>query len=235
MMSNADTNLYISIIAETTYGAIELGAVFLNPSPEIEQDIYAYDVENLTNFKDIYDITNRNYTQIASESGILTIFFFDEFSAYQFLYRSKELHSMNCNTTENLKYAYPWNQSNKFSIAATSMGNCLLSIVPSASQDSSVIYGDNSYEYYIHILQIVSLKYEGPGKVDVVSGYNETYKLFDFSNKTYKLWDDTVVYGELISFIIPPDGNLYIEYENLNLIDKLIKVNHLSLHSLFQL
>uniref|UniRef100_A0A914DX37 Protein kinase domain-containing protein n=1 Tax=Acrobeloides nanus TaxID=290746 RepID=A0A914DX37_9BILA len=43
--------------------------------------------------------------------------------------------------------------------------------------------------------------------------YNESYELFEFSEEESKSWRDLVIYGNLINFVIPPNGALEIEYE----------------------
>uniref|UniRef100_A0A914DWY2 Protein kinase domain-containing protein n=1 Tax=Acrobeloides nanus TaxID=290746 RepID=A0A914DWY2_9BILA len=66
-------------------------------------------------------------------------------------------------------------------------------------------------------MYISSINYVGPSSVKVLSTtyYNESYELFEFSEEESQYWRKLVIYGNLINFIIPPNGTLEIKYEAL--------------------
>lgn len=91
----------------------------------------------------------------------------------------------------------------------------MLTITPAASQLKTVIVTDaanNQYDYFVKVLHIMSLDYYGPGKVNVLLNTNQSqFPLFSFASNETIEWKDTFIYGNLISFIIPPNGNLSID------------------------
>uniref|UniRef100_A0A914DRT9 Protein kinase domain-containing protein n=1 Tax=Acrobeloides nanus TaxID=290746 RepID=A0A914DRT9_9BILA len=63
-------------------------------------------------------------------------------------------------------------------------------------------------------MHISSINYVGPSTVKALSTiYNESYELFEFSEENSTYLEKFVIYGNLINFIIPPNGTLQIEYQ----------------------
>uniref|UniRef100_A0A914CYJ8 Protein kinase domain-containing protein n=1 Tax=Acrobeloides nanus TaxID=290746 RepID=A0A914CYJ8_9BILA len=57
------------------------------------------------------------------------------------------------------------------------------------------------------------MNYNGSLKVKAVTGYNETYILFEYGENDAKLWNNVIVSGNLITLIIPPRGSLDITFQ----------------------
>lgn len=66
-------------------------------------------------------------------------------------------------------------------------------------------------------LFIRELKYIGDGEVRVVVNADKDYELFAFNWDTAVYYEELVVHGELITFIVPANGELYIDYQSLDL------------------
>lgn len=190
-------------------------------------DVYKSD--NLTEYLDYKLFSERNIGSFVSNNSSLSTMVHalginSILGSYQICFRDRELHSANCDTDENLQFAFPLHQLHNKSIGSNDRSrSCLLSIIPAHSQ--SVFVTDiMNIEYYAQILHISKLEYNGTERVQVVSGYNGTFTLFDFDSNTVLLWNNTIVYGQMVSFIIPNHGQLYIEYESVNSADE-IQVN----------
>ena len=74
----------------------------------------------------------------------------------------------------------------------------------------SLKFDQNEYHSYI----ISDFEYIGPGSVSAVSGYNDTFKLFEFDDQTDIQWSYNALPVSLFSFIIPPNGTLIITYSS---------------------
>jgi hypothetical protein len=190
----------------------------------MESFIHIYDSKSLVNFVVTFIASNSSFNPAISESGTLTAFiemediFFDltKTGLLQLWHRNKEAHAKNCLNTENLKFAYPQYETFINNMTALESGDCIFSIIPSSSSmfvplDPLNIF---STSFSVHILNIKSLKYNGSEHVKVVSGYNDSYSLFEFSSEIATYWNNTFIYGDLISFIIPRNGTLFVEYES---------------------
>ena len=186
--------------------------------------IHLYDSKkSLANFVVTFSASNFSYVPAISENGILTafidmndVFFFDltQTGLLQLWCRNKEAHAKNCLNTENLKFAHPQYQTFTNNMTALESGDCIFSIITSSSLIFVPLDPFNLFSISIHILNIKSLKYNGSEHVKVVSGYNDSYSLFEFSSETATYWNNTFIYGDLISFIIPRNGTLIVEYES---------------------
>ena len=63
-------------------------------------------------------------------------------------------------------------------------------------------------------MYVSKINYGGPSTVNFLSTiYNESYELFEFSEENSTYLEKFVIYGNLINFVIPPNGALQIEYE----------------------
>ena len=126
------------------------------------------------------------------------------------MFRILDERFSNCNGTNLVNFASPFQKSFILNAAANASGNCLSSILipylsPSCAQSSP-----------LPIIYISSINYVGLSSVKVLPTiYNESYELFEFSEEDSKYWRDLVIYGNLINFIIPPNGALEIEYKAL--------------------
>lgn len=88
-------------------------------------------------------------------------------------------------------------------MSALQSGSCIFSLI--------VPYVFNYDQVSIATLNVGSLNYRGDANVKVVSGnqhINDTYILFEFNQGNALLWKDITLYGNPISFIIPPGGVL---------------------------
>lgn len=82
---------------------------------------------------------------------------------------------------------------------------------------SNVTFLDFNLAYkHINILSIKNLEYEGEDVVKVILGVNESMVFFEFDNTTASIWEDVLVIGELISFIVPASGQLVVTYTSIN-------------------
>jgi hypothetical protein len=209
-----------------------------------ENFIYIYDSAfELRNFQQPITLENTSIIHVASQNSALTAFVDFKYSYqiigfFQLVFRIPEIHSAHCASSKNLQFAFPRHEKFYYNMSAFDTGNCLFSIIPAASTSLSVnisyhgegILGKFMYAYRaIYILNILSLKYVGGGNVGVVVyGYNEAYELFSFSSTTASNWNNTIAYGELISFKIPPNGQLFIECESIEGVNKTNQVGLLS-------
>uniref|UniRef100_A0A914EB80 Uncharacterized protein n=1 Tax=Acrobeloides nanus TaxID=290746 RepID=A0A914EB80_9BILA len=91
-------------------------------------------------------------------------------------------------------------------ISADSNHECVYSIlIPNLVPYSTLlIYEDAA----IPVLFIDSMEYEGSSMVTVKTYLNNYTTLFEFDEKDVSLWHSLYLYGDLISFVIPPNGNL---------------------------
>lgn len=127
-----------------------------------------------------------------------------------------------------MNFAFPRASTFSFSIAANSSGECLFSIIlPISYLDftsdlSSYLVGQQTSGLYIE-----SLRYVGNSSVKVVSlFYGPSYasnvdidflsskELFTFTAESSRYSKHFGVYGSLINFVVPPNGQLEVVYES---------------------
>jgi hypothetical protein len=219
---NSNTlELYVANILQTPNDIFTPGDLFID----------VYEALNLTKFLTEIDASNTSFVPITSQNGGLTVYaallsnYVLPRGFFQLIFRDQELHAANCNNANNLNWVFPYNKSFVYEMTAENSGNCLLTILPAESTVETINSPINSTIIYISILKVLNLKFKGEGIAKVVIGYNETYELFSFSSNTATYWNDTIIYGNMISFIIPPSGQLFVECESLNSISNQIQVS----------
>jgi hypothetical protein len=182
------------------------------------ETIYVFDSQNLSNIVATYNYADQ-LSFHNSSSGSFTITTSRWLSRYwsqkdfplwfYYVFRITETQFSNCNDTNFVNFAFPFGKTFILNAAANSSGNCLSSIlIPCASP---------SYYYpSLPNMYISSINYVGPSSVKVLSIiHNESYELFEFSEEESKYWGNLVIYGNLINFVIPPNGALKIGYKSL--------------------
>lgn len=171
--------------------------------------LYVYDSNNLSNLVTAYD-GRENFVPLTSSSDSFSIY--SESHIYlsylmTAVFRITERQFSNCNDTNYIQYAYFFDQSYTLNMAANSSGSCLSSILlPNVNADDL---------FNLPTIHIKSLSYTGPSSVKVLSTiYNESYELFEFFEENCEYWNNSVIYGNLINFLIPANGTLEVEYES---------------------
>uniref|UniRef100_A0A914EI43 receptor protein-tyrosine kinase n=1 Tax=Acrobeloides nanus TaxID=290746 RepID=A0A914EI43_9BILA len=158
---------------------------------------------------------------IFSES--ITLLFSKEFTpsrSLQIVARIPEIHGQNCENTNNLLAAYPVDENISYEFAANSKGACVFTILVPYTQETHV--GSNSTitpTTVAPVLQTLpALCFDNINtneNVEVVFGYNQDFPAFVFNQDGNGEWDGVVVYGNLISVIIPENGTVGVNVTTL--------------------
>jgi hypothetical protein len=175
--------------------------------------IYVFDSQNLSNFAATYYYADQ-FTLLNSSTGSFSVFpsvLYQNSEIYRWFYyvfRILDAQFSNCHDTNLVHFASPFEKTFILNATANTSGNCLSSIlIPYVSPSCDQLPP-------LPIMYISSINYVGPSSVKVLSTiYNESYELFEFSEADSTYLKNFVIYGNLINFVIPPNGALQIEYE----------------------
>lgn len=188
-------------------GTIETFYYGINTEESIDGFIYVYESINLRNFSRLLYFPSQNTISFNSSTSNITLFYVGP-SSNDIIIASRihEHYTQNCDSADNLDIANIVHLRYSKTISAKGSGNCLFSIL---MPTLSLKFDQNEYHSYI-ILNY--FEYIGSGSVSTVSGYNDTFKLFEFDNQTDNQWTNNAIPVSLLSFIIPPNGTLIITY-----------------------
>lgn len=164
---------------------------------------YIYESQYLSNFIGCYKYYDDGFKSFTTNKKSLSVYCpscdpGDIAIAVEFAYQIHELETKNCDS-QNLFYSnsdilYP------IKIGALDSGQCILSILVPDQLDSSSVYASPS-------LNLVNMTYKGDSSVKVMSLYDgQYYPILEFDEKSVDLFYNLFLYGQLFSFIIPPNG-----------------------------
>jgi hypothetical protein len=195
-------------------GALQLW-IGNNVPDNVSEIIYVFDSQNLSNLISAYDYMDK-FISLNSSTGTFSIFpsfhgygEIDWLSWFYYAFRIEESQFSNCNETNFVNFAYPFEHTLMLNASANTSGNCLTSILIPSANPSCLLPS-------LPILYILSINYIGSSPVKALSTiYDKNYELFEFSEEDSKYWGNFLLYGNLINFVIPPNGTLKIEYEAL--------------------
>uniref|UniRef100_A0A914C8X9 Uncharacterized protein n=1 Tax=Acrobeloides nanus TaxID=290746 RepID=A0A914C8X9_9BILA len=204
------TNQTITFIS-TENGTLELFIASLNYmllDPNYVAAFYIYDSMFMTNFIGYYQSDMISSQFLLSTTNSLTIYSSNLNKSVwaKFVFRIKEFYENNC--FDGIVYLGLGStiDDDDYTISANSTHECVYSIlIPNLVPYSTLlIYEDDA----IPVLYIDSMEYEGSSMVTVKTYLNNYTTLFEFDEKDVPLWHSLYLYGDLISFVIPPNGNL---------------------------
>uniref|UniRef100_A0A914D6L7 Protein kinase domain-containing protein n=1 Tax=Acrobeloides nanus TaxID=290746 RepID=A0A914D6L7_9BILA len=200
-----------------THGTLELFLAFGFNSVDLAT-YYVYESNNLTNY--IYSTDSTiitNLTWFTTKS--LTIFSNGNIDGTtQWVARIVEDHAANCYDPMSSNLGYAYSQQINQTIRATSTGSCTFTIVVSVQLTNG---------NYHSILDIINVNYKGDSNVRAIMGYQNNdskLELFEFTEQTAMRWNKIIVYGNLVSFIIPRNGTLKVSYQSASYTPKLSPV-----------
>ena len=197
----------------SNFGALQLW-IGNNLPDNASEIIYVFDSQNLSNLISAYDYMDK-FISLNSSTGTFSIFpsfhgygEIDWLSWFYYAFRIEESQFSNCNDTNFVNFAF-LRQNLMLNASANTLGNCLTSILIPSASPSYLLPS-------LPILYISSINYTGSSPVKALSTiYNKSYELFEFSEEDSKYWGNFLLYGNLINFVIPPNGTLKIKYKAL--------------------
>uniref|UniRef100_A0A914DFE6 CUB domain-containing protein n=1 Tax=Acrobeloides nanus TaxID=290746 RepID=A0A914DFE6_9BILA len=193
-----------------------------------ESDVFilVYNAQNLTNYNTtlLSDKEEIKYQTLSTKQGFYAMQKPQDGylgGTFHMLFRIPEVHAANCNTTNNFNFALPVNTSFSTSIASVNNGSCMYTILLPRETDEF-------YSGALPILHISEINYTGNLSVKVSSefGFVKTnllpdstkrIDLFQVSQDSSTYWNDFMIYGNLINFVIPPGGSLNLVYDSKDL------------------
>uniref|UniRef100_A0A914D0E8 Protein kinase domain-containing protein n=1 Tax=Acrobeloides nanus TaxID=290746 RepID=A0A914D0E8_9BILA len=160
--------------------------------------LYAYNASSsLINLIGIFPYPSSNTTIISSHVNQVTLFYVGvSTNTIMIVSRIAEYHAANCDQDQNLIFLSREKVYYK-EIRALNSGTCIFSlIIPISDLDG----------YYNAMGS--SPEYNGASSVSLVAGYNASYTLLEFNNKTTGTFKSAIIFGTIVSFLIPPNGRL---------------------------
>uniref|UniRef100_A0A914DUD1 Uncharacterized protein n=1 Tax=Acrobeloides nanus TaxID=290746 RepID=A0A914DUD1_9BILA len=156
---------------------------------------YVYGSEYLKNYLGYHYYScgsnGEDFLRFISNSTTISLYYIGEDIPYgyvQQVYRVAEE-----NTSNNMVYSRPDNNkpTNIPNITASHGRNLLFSIILPVVESNPKTNP---------ALMIDSVGYIGDGTVKVVTGYNETYTLFEFDEKNARYWTEVLVFDQSLSY-----------------------------------
>lgn len=180
---------------------------------------YIYEAENLTNYLTTSQNTYSDQFFLFANSTLTIFYTCGGNGVVQTVVRITEEFSSHCANSPNSILGYASSSLiSSTNVTAKSTGFCIFSIV--------VPYQTSNFFTTYNVLNLISFEYQGDSEVEVVTGYkndNASFILFKLNEETEESWNNTIVYGNLISFIIPSKGNLQVAYQAVNYMPKQIQ------------